>query len=541
MSQKTTQVKQGNHKRSATQVHKSESQRTVTDYFKGNKCKEGNNEVFTEVTGDKKKCKRRRTTGDKSTNKKLNQMEVENQIEETNEPAPPHSMELKKPDGTNNPKNPQLQKIPKEVDPQYAVLEQLFTTKMNNLVNDAITKALEPLKESIDNLNTKQTELQESIATLTRLESMIEEHTDSIKKLQSENLTIQTKLEKFENTQQHLVDKMIQLQNKQLEKNLVISGIPKMENERESIRIKKIKSIIMPIMSADSEDDKKKEADNIEIVSCKRIGKYMEGKHRPMSVEFHCKSDVDKIFNKKKELATGTYVDREYWAKTERRRRLLRPILKAARRLPEYTGLCKLDADVLVLNRKRFNIQNTDKLPEKLNPSKITSKTDNNIHGFFGELHPLSNFHPAPFFLDGKQFNSSEHYIQYQKALIFDDTTTAYRILVADTLLECKKLGYEISGFEYKTWKLNAGNLCKPGLLAKYLQNQKSRQALLNTENKTLAECTSDKLWGTGLLLSHPDCLVSSKWTRNCLLGKLLEEVRTGIRALNATMMETGD
>ena len=121
--------------------------------------------------------------------------------------------------------------------------------------------------------------------------------------------------------------------------------------------------------------------------------------------------------------------------------------------IPEYKGLCKLEADVLVLNGKKFTLQNTDKLPDKLHLTKITSKHSDTLHGFFGELNPLSNFHPAPFCLNGKQFHSSEQYIQYQKALQFNDTTTARKILVADTALECKKLGYEITEFEFKTWK----------------------------------------------------------------------------------------
>ena len=54
MSQKT-RVKQGEHK--VTQVHKSDSQRTVTDYFEGNKSAEETDDVFIEVLTDKKKCK----------------------------------------------------------------------------------------------------------------------------------------------------------------------------------------------------------------------------------------------------------------------------------------------------------------------------------------------------------------------------------------------------------------------------------------------------------------------------------------------------
>ena len=148
------------------------------------------------------------------------------------------------------------------------------------------------------------------------------------------------------------MDKMVQLENKLLEKNLVVSRIPELENEWESVKMDKTKALITPIMSADI-DREKKGSRKIEIVLCRRIGKYADGKNRPMSVEFHLKSDADKIYKKKKELPTGIYVEREFCAKTERRQRLLRPILKAARRLPEYKGLCKLEADVLVLNGKK--------------------------------------------------------------------------------------------------------------------------------------------------------------------------------------------
>ena len=133
-----------------------------------------------------------------------------------------------------------------------------------------------------------------------------------------------------------------------------------------------------------------------------------------------------------------------------------------------------MEADILVLNGKKFNLQNTDKLPDKLHPTKITSRNSDTIHSFFGELNPLSNFHPAPFCLDGKQFHSSEQFIQYQKALLFNNRNTARKILAADTALDSKKLGYEIAEFEFKTWKKNAHTVCKPDILAKYLQNDKA-------------------------------------------------------------------
>ena len=78
---------------------------------------------------------------------------------------------------------------------------------------------------------------------------------------------------------------MAQLENKQLEKNLVVSGIPESENEWESVRIDKIKSLVNPLITTDSDSEENKEETNkIEIIACRRLGKYVKGKTRPMSV-----------------------------------------------------------------------------------------------------------------------------------------------------------------------------------------------------------------------------------------------------------------
>ena len=56
MSQ-NTQVKQSEQKQKVNQVHKSDSQRAVTDYFKGNKSAEDTDDLFVEVSSEKKEMK----------------------------------------------------------------------------------------------------------------------------------------------------------------------------------------------------------------------------------------------------------------------------------------------------------------------------------------------------------------------------------------------------------------------------------------------------------------------------------------------------
>ena len=54
------------------------------------------------------------------------------------------------------------------------------------------------------------------------------------------------------------------------------------------------------------------------------------------------------------------------------------------------------------------------------------------------------------------------------------------------------------------------------GLHAKFKQNAKLKQTLLNTNNNTLIEASpGDKFWGTGMGIYHPNL-----WRRNILLGQ---------------------
>ena len=51
----------------------------------------------------------------------------------------------------------------------------------------------------------------------------------------------------------------------------------------------------------------------------------------------------------RKKLPRGIYIDKEYSKATEKERRLLRPVIKAARRIDKYKGACHLDGPQLVI------------------------------------------------------------------------------------------------------------------------------------------------------------------------------------------------
>ena len=157
---------------------------------------------------------------------------------------------------------------------------------------------------------------------------------------------------------------------------------------------------------------------------------------------------------------------------------------------------------------------------------KITTKSDEKSLGFFGELCPLSNFYPSSFEFNGINYHSTEQLIQHQKAKLFGDKQTEHSILTAKSPIECKKLSRNISNFNYKRWMENAKELCKDGIEAKFVQNPQIMQALLETGDKKLVECTKDYLWGTGVPLNDPQCLTEKCWKGQGLQGIMLQEIR---------------
>ena len=132
--------------------------------------------------------------------------------------------------------------------------------------------------------------------------------------------------------------------------------------------------------------------------------------------------------------------------------------------------------------------------------------------GFQGELSPLSNFHHSPFEIDGKVFNTAKHWIQYTKAVFFDDKATAESIMECDTPLGAKRQGYSVHLFDSKLWKDQGYNLCLPGIRAKYVQNPMLMSMLKTTSPKLLVECSTDRLRGTGVSLRELDPLNKDKW-----------------------------
>ena len=280
-------------------------------------------------------------------------------------------------------------------------------------------------------------------------------------------------------------------------------------------------------MQGETEEEKLNASKQLVFQRCQRLGRYSKNRPRPISVEMTHKQDAEFILENRFDLPRWIYVDREYPIDIERKWKTLLPVLRAAKRLSNYKKQSWLEDDKLVLKGRSYNVNPLNQLPEELNVFKVTSKENETAIGFFGEINPLSNFYPSPFIHEGVQYISSEQLIQANKAKLFGDTEMYNEILCCTTSLECKNLSKQIRNVDERKWEEEALNTCLPGIRAKFYQNTNVMDTLLNkTGMKRIVECTSDRLWGTGIPLGDPDCLDQTKWITPGIMGQILECIR---------------
>ena len=142
----------------------------------------------------------------------------------------------------------------------------------------------------------------------------------------------------------------------------------------------------------------------------------------------------------------------------------------------------------------------------------------------------LSNWYLSDFSADGIHFSSMEQYMMYKKAVCFNDTETADRILKTEDVSEIKALGRKVSGYDDNIWSGIRQVTVYQGLLEKFSQNDELKDKLLKTGNSVLAECAvKDTIWGIGLSMRDPDRLEMTKWKGKNLLGYTLMMVRERI------------
>ena len=367
-----------------------------------------------------------------------------------------------------------------------------------------------------------------------------EKNTVEISNLKRENYLLKTKCQKLEQEQKHIKDRLDKMENTQLDNNLIIHIVPEPTAwEYPETRYEKVVNYLSYTMNGENEPEKMNQARNLSIQKTKRIGRFSVDRSRLISITFSRYEDVEYLLTYKKYLPEGIYLDKEYCEEIEKRRKLLRPIMCCAKNHEDYKKKCRMENDTLIIRGKHYTVNNLHQLPAEINGYKATSKSEEGTTCYFGELNPLSNFHPATFTYDGIQYHSSEQLIQHMKSQLFEDLTTEAAILATTNALDCKNEAKNIRNYDHKKWEEMAKSLCYEGIKAKFVQNSWLKKLLLSTNEDTLAEATYDKLWGTGVPLHRRDCTDRNKWHNTGIMGEILMTIRDELRSQTSLLDET--
>ncbi|GAB3070641.1 NADAR family protein [Micromonospora schwarzwaldensis] len=139
----------------------------------------------------------------------------------------------------------------------------------------------------------------------------------------------------------------------------------------------------------------------------------------------------------------------------------------------------------------------------------------------------LSQWWPAAFTVDGREFATAEHWMMWHKATLFDDHEVAARVLTATHPHRAKALGRQVRGFDEATWAARRREIVVAGSVAKFGQHDPLRRFLLGTGDRVLVEASpTDRVWGIGLTADDPRAADPATWRGENLLGFALMQAR---------------
>ena len=213
----------------------------------------------------------------------------------------------------------------KELKPEHEELKQQIFA--------GIKLMLDPIKEDIEQIKIDQRGLETETQKIT-------------------GQKLKQQIVKNEEKQKKLEHRISVLEDQLLEKNIIFQGLTEDEFDDIGDTKAKIISVLATVNEGATAEDRKEVAKKTPIDSIERMGKFNAHRPRPVKVKFVNKSDVSNLFRNRKKLPDGIFIDREYSKATEKERRLLRPIVKAARKIEEYKGNCRLEGPYLKLNGK---------------------------------------------------------------------------------------------------------------------------------------------------------------------------------------------
>jgi ribA/ribD-fused uncharacterized protein len=98
----------------------------------------------------------------------------------------------------------------------------------------------------------------------------------------------------------------------------------------------------------------------------------------------------------------------------------------------------------------------------------------------------FSQWWASPFLVDNVRYNTTEHWMMAQKALLFNDLEIYKQVLTAKSPAEAKALGRQVRQFDNDVWNSARSAIVVQGNLAKFQQHPDLQEFLLHTKERIL-------------------------------------------------------
>ena len=157
-------------------------------------------------------------------------------------------------------------------------------------------------------------------------------------------------------TNVELQDRLAKIETTQLDNNVILTGIQEQQWEKFEITKQRVIDIIAESLKLSEGINALSRAQQVDIATCKRVGRYRMNYNQPISITFQRREDKDLLMSNKQNLPAGIHANDEHPIHVKQICNRLRPILRYAKSLPDYKDKSRLDGDKLVINGMRYGI-----------------------------------------------------------------------------------------------------------------------------------------------------------------------------------------
>lgn len=143
---------------------------------------------------------------------------------------------------------------------------------------------------------------------------------------------------------------------------------------------------------------------------------------------------------------------------------------------------------------------------------------------------PFSQWYQSQFEIDGIKYNCAEQYMMAMKANTFNDKEAYDKIMKSHDPSTQKATGRKVKNFNPEVWNKVAKDYVYKANVAKFSVPY-LKEILLNTGDQEIVEASpSDRIWGIGLPMGHPDLADKTKWQGTNWLGECIMKARETLR-----------